>query len=82
MSILTLGTTPRRSTSVYSYALRLLEALSEVIQRRQAAYELQQLQQELDKLDDHDLRDIGIERHNIGAMVDVGMNRISLRSYR
>ena len=82
MSAIPFETSPRRSSSAYSPLQAVLQALHTFILRRQRAHELKQLQRELDQLDDRDLRDIGIERQDIGALVDRGINRISLSSYR
>ncbi|MDQ6435112.1 DUF1127 domain-containing protein [Mesorhizobium sp. LHD-90] len=73
MSALTVTTGRHRDSSLSTLALRLLEFLHAKISRRQAI-------EELEKLSDHDLQDVGLERRDIAAAIDGEMNRISLRT--
>ncbi|MEQ1952978.1 DUF1127 domain-containing protein [Mesorhizobium yinganensis] len=73
MSAFTIAANRRRDTRLSSLALRLLESLHAAISRHQAI-------DELAKLSDHDLQDVGLERRDIAARIDMEMSRISLRA--
>lgn len=73
MSAVTVTTRRHRDSRLSSLALRLLEFLHATISRQQAI-------EELEKLSDHDLQDVGLERRDIATRIDSEMNRISLRT--
>ena len=73
MSAVTETTRRHRDSRLSSLALRVLEFLHAKISRHQAI-------EELDKLSDNDLQDVGLERRDIAARIDSEMNRISLRA--
>lgn len=73
MSALTATTHRHRDSRLSTLALRVLEFLHATISRHQAI-------EELNKLSDHDLQDVGLERRDIAARIDSEMNRISLRT--
>jgi uncharacterized protein YjiS (DUF1127 family) len=75
MSALTIPARRQHSAGLSSLALRLLEYLHATISRHQAI-------DELDKLSDRDLQDVGLERRDIAARIDSEMTRISLRTLR
>ncbi|WP_442583610.1 DUF1127 domain-containing protein [Mesorhizobium sp. ASY16-5R] len=75
MSALTIKAHRQHSAGLSSLALRLLEYLHATISRHQAI-------DELGKLSDRDLQDVGLERSDIAARIDSEMSRISLRSLR
>lgn len=61
-------------------ASRLAEFAYRIVARWRAASTRQRLNDELDRLDDRRLRDIGVDRADIAARVDAEMTRINLRS--
>lgn len=61
-------------------ASRLAEFAYTIVARWRAASMRQRLNDELDRLDDRRLRDIGVDRADIAARVDAEMTRINLRS--
>ncbi len=61
-------------------ASRLIELAHATLTHWRAASARQRVHDELDRLDDRRLRDIGVERADIAARVDVEMTRINLRS--
>ena len=71
----TLAATVHRDGRLSTLALRLLEFLHASIVRHRAI-------REIGSLSDHHLKDIGATRHDIAALVDAGMNQVSLRSLR
>jgi uncharacterized protein YjiS (DUF1127 family) len=73
MSAVTVTTRRHRDSRLSSLALRLLEFLHATISRQQAI-------EELEKLSDHDLQDVGLKRRDIATRIDSEMNRISLRT--
>lgn len=72
MTICTVDTTPRRSIGLTGLALRLLEYLHERVLRVAA-------RDELEKLSDRDLADVGIERYDIEKAVEAQTSKVGYR---